>query len=198
MKDNFLKRFLRYIRPGSGGEDGMALVIALMLLSVLSLLGSAALLTTNVEVKIAGNTRIGKTAFYAADGIGQATGGIIEDNIVDVGWSDDYDYGGVTVKDGDFCFEPRDMDDNGDGDPDNDLTTSPDIIFPSPIAGAADVDKGPTLPVAGSSAVSATGYEGAGKGAAGGGLKTVYEIRTYGTVDSRAMSFLFMSYDHYL
>jgi hypothetical protein len=66
------------------------------------------------------------------------------------------------------------------------------------MAGTADVDKGPTVPVAGSSTVAAAGYEGAGKGAAGGGLKTVYHIRTRGLFGSRAMSLLFMSYDHYI
>jgi Tfp pilus assembly protein PilX len=44
MKKPFFKRLCRVIRPG--GQEGMALVIALMLLAVLGLLGSAALLTT--------------------------------------------------------------------------------------------------------------------------------------------------------
>ena len=199
-----IKRILDRIRPGSpeNKERGIALVVALMLLAVMSLLGASALLTTDVETKIAGNTKIGRTAFYSADGIGQATAGIIEDCISDVGWADDYDYGSgtvaVSVKDGDFAFEARDLDDDADGNVDNDRITAPDIEFSSPMAGTADVDKGPTVPVAGSSAVSAAGYEGAGKGAAGGGLKTVYHIRTRGLFGSRAMSLLFMTYDHYI
>jgi len=204
MKLQSIKRALNRIRPGSpeNKERGIALVIALMLLSVMSLLGASALLTTDVETKIAGNTKIGRTAFFAADGIGQATAGIIEDCITDVGWANDYPYGSgaitVTVKDGDFAFETKDLDDDVDGDPENDRTTDPDIEFSAPMAGTVDVDKGPTVPVAGSSTIAAAGYEGAGKGAAGGGLKTVYHIRTRGLFGSRAMSLLFMSYDHYI
>jgi hypothetical protein len=199
-----IKRVLDRIRPGTpeNKERGIALIVALMLLAVMSLLGASALLTTDVETKIAGNTKIGRTAFYAADGIGQASAGIIEDCITDVGWSDDHTYGSgsvaVTVKDGDFAFEARDLDDDADGDVENDRINAPDLEFGEPMAGTADVDKGATVPVAGSSAVASAGYEGAGKGAAGGGLKTVYHIRTRGLFGSRAMSLLFMTYDHYI
>lgn len=203
MRYETFKRILNRIRPGSpeNQERGIALIIALMLLAVMSLLGASALLTTDVETKIAGNTKIGRTAFYAADGIGQATAGIIEDCITDVGWGNDHSYNGsanVTVKDGDFAFESRDLDDDADGDLTNDRITAPDLEFTGNMAGTADVDKGATVPVAGSSTVASAGYEGAGKGAAGGGLKTVYHIRTRGLFGSRAMSLLFMTYDHYI
>jgi hypothetical protein len=188
-------------RPRRRGrnEKGMALVIALMLLSVLSLLGASALLTTNVEVKITSNTKLGRIAFFAADGAGNAAAGILEDNITDVGWSDDFQYSdGVSVTDGDFAFEVRNEDDDGDGDTIDDVSDAPDISFDDTFTATVDVDKGPTVPVAGSSAVSATGFEGAGKGAAGGGLKTVYHLHTKGVFDTRAISLIFMTYDHYL
>lgn len=201
MMMNWIKRIKMVVRPAP--EKGMALVIALMLLAIMSLLGASALLTTNVEIKISGNTRVGRTAFYSADGAGQATGGIIADCIGEVGWSNNYAYGaGVIVNDGQFAFESQARtgvpDDSGDLDNSNDLTNAPDITFSAPMAAVVDVDKGPTVPVAGSSAVAATGYEGTGKGAAGGGLKTVYHIHVRGLVGNRAMSSLFMTYDHYL
>ena len=177
----------------------MALVIALMLLAMLSLLGSAALLTSNVEMKISGNTRTGRTAFFAADGAGQVASGVVADCITDVGWyPDNYAYGpGVLVVDGDFAFEPKYMDDDGDPLTD-DRTTVPDIVFDAPLKAYADVDQGSTTPVAGASAVGSAGYEGAGKGAAGGGMKTVYHIQVRGELGNRAMALLFMTYDHYL
>lgn len=200
MKKGFLKKIKRFIRPDS--EQGIALIIALMLLSVLSLLGASALLTTNVEVKISGNTRVGRIAFFAADGAGQAAGGILEDCITSVGWADGYGYGaGTAVDDGDFPFEQRASatvpDDSGDLNNDNDVTNAPDITFSGGINASVDVDRGPTLPVAGSSSLTATGYEGEGKGAAGGGTKTVYLFRTKGVTGGRGTSVLFMSYDHY-
>ncbi|MBF0530224.1 MAG: hypothetical protein HQK55_13320 [Deltaproteobacteria bacterium] len=177
------------LRPGRESQSGMALVIALMLMSVLSLLGASTLLTTNVEIKISGNTRTGQTALYSSDGIGQATSGILEDNIAAVGWTNNYVYGNVTVNHGSFPFTQA---------PGQDIANNPDITFPNPMPGTAIINRGPTVTVAGSSALSAAGFEGAGKGAAGGGLKTIFLIYTRGIVGTRATSLLFMSHDHYL
>jgi hypothetical protein len=206
MKNFRILKVLNRIRPG-GSEDGMALVIALMLMAMLSLLGASALLTTNTEIKISGNTQVGRTAFFTADGAGQASGGIIADCISDVGWPDSYNYGpGVTVNDGNFPFEAKNEDDDGDPTTDDRANLPPavspslaaDIMFDSPLSASVDVDQGPTVPVAGSSVVASAGYEGAGKGAAGGGMKTVYHLGVRGKYGERAMSLMFMSYDHYL
>ena len=51
-------------------EDGSVLVIALIILSVLTLLGISATTTTEIEIRIAGNERSHKTAFYAAEAAG--------------------------------------------------------------------------------------------------------------------------------
>ncbi|MEW6266811.1 MAG: PilX N-terminal domain-containing pilus assembly protein [Thermodesulfobacteriota bacterium] len=188
MKVDLVRRFHRVIRPGRDPEEGMALVIALMLLSVLSLLGAAALMTTNIEIKISGNTRLGRTAFFAADGAGQAAGHILSANLDDNGsWPNNYNLGGVTVRYGDFAFVPRTKD----------IITNPDITFPTPMSGTATVDKGPTVQVPGASAVAAAGYEGAGKGIAGGGIKTVYLINTRGSISEKGIAYLFLSYDAY-
>lgn len=49
-------------------QDGMALVIALVMLLILTLIGINAINTTTFEVNISGNQRIYNTAFYGADG----------------------------------------------------------------------------------------------------------------------------------
>ncbi len=49
-------------------EKGVALIIALIMLLVLTLLGLSAVSTTIHETKIAGNERVYNNAFYAADG----------------------------------------------------------------------------------------------------------------------------------
>jgi hypothetical protein len=49
-------------------ENGMALVIALVMLLILTIVGINAITTTTFEVNISGNQRIYNTAFYGADG----------------------------------------------------------------------------------------------------------------------------------
>ncbi len=48
-------------------ERGAALVIALMMLVVLSLLGTSAITTTMIDIRIAGNEKSRKLAFYAPE-----------------------------------------------------------------------------------------------------------------------------------
>jgi Tfp pilus assembly protein PilX len=54
-------------RSPIANERGATLITALLLLAVLSVLGTTAYLTSSVEVKIAGNYKTSKIAFYAAE-----------------------------------------------------------------------------------------------------------------------------------
>jgi len=56
--------FLKKLRE----KEGTALIIALLVLIVLSLMGVYAVFTSTVETRIAGNERLLECAFYAADG----------------------------------------------------------------------------------------------------------------------------------
>jgi hypothetical protein len=58
----------RVRRPGFFGEDGLALVVTLMAITLLLALGASLVLTTMAEGKVAGNYRDGTEALYAADG----------------------------------------------------------------------------------------------------------------------------------
>ena len=49
-------------------ESGFALVITLLIMLVASVIGFAAMTTTDIEVRISGNNHWGNQAFYAADG----------------------------------------------------------------------------------------------------------------------------------
>lgn len=60
-------RFTKLLKP-QGGQRGTALVIALLLLTALSLIGVYSVFTSSVETRIAGNERVLEVAFYAADG----------------------------------------------------------------------------------------------------------------------------------
>ena len=49
-------------------EGGFALVITLLIMLVASVIGFAAMTTSDIEVRISGNNHWGNQAFYAADG----------------------------------------------------------------------------------------------------------------------------------
>jgi hypothetical protein len=51
----------------AGGEEGSALVVALIILVVLTIIGISATSTTQTEIQIAGNEEFHKIAFYYAD-----------------------------------------------------------------------------------------------------------------------------------
>jgi Na+-transporting methylmalonyl-CoA/oxaloacetate decarboxylase gamma subunit len=48
-------------------EKGVALIIVLLMLLILTLIGISAISTTTFETNISGNERVGTNAFYAAD-----------------------------------------------------------------------------------------------------------------------------------
>lgn len=48
-------------------QRGMALIIALIILLVLTLIGISAISTTTYEISLSGNERVGTNAFYAAE-----------------------------------------------------------------------------------------------------------------------------------
>jgi len=70
--------FLRIFSQRLRGKQGTALVIALLLLTGLSLIGVYTVFTSTVETRIAGNERLLEAAFYAADGGSDYGRGMIE------------------------------------------------------------------------------------------------------------------------
>ena len=55
-------------KDGLMDQKGIALVVALVMLLVLTFIGLAAISTTSYEARIAGNERVYNNAFYAGDG----------------------------------------------------------------------------------------------------------------------------------
>lgn len=55
-------------KHGLTGQKGVALVVAMVMLLVLTFVGFAAVTLTSYEAKISGNERLYNNAFYAADG----------------------------------------------------------------------------------------------------------------------------------
>jgi hypothetical protein len=71
-KQMFLKiqrfGFRRFLGRLIGSDRGMALIFALVLLLVVSIIGSSATLTSQIDLKLSGNTKVMRTSFYVADG----------------------------------------------------------------------------------------------------------------------------------
>jgi Tfp pilus assembly protein PilX len=55
-----------------GNQKGVAIIIAMVMLLVLTLIGLSSIFSTVYETKIAGNDRLGSAAFYAAVGGAEA------------------------------------------------------------------------------------------------------------------------------
>ena len=88
-------------------EDGSTLVITLMILSLSLILGIFATTTTDIELQLAGNERLNKKAFYAADGGTEVGQEILELNIAcPAGFSSDgVLIGNAFVVDKDFWLQ---------------------------------------------------------------------------------------------
>jgi hypothetical protein len=51
-----------------GNERGVVLVFALVIMLVLTIIGSSATMTSQVDLKVSGNTKVIRTSFYVSDG----------------------------------------------------------------------------------------------------------------------------------
>ncbi len=60
--------FRRFLGRLIGSDRGVALIFALVLLLVVTIMGSSATLTSQIDLKLSGNTKVIRTSFYVADG----------------------------------------------------------------------------------------------------------------------------------
>ena len=173
-------------------QNGSVLLISVVILMLLTLLGIFATTTSTIEIQIAGNDKWHKMAFYNADGGVEASKELIEQNIEQRGFTGDV--GNVGIYTSNFFSKPDignnipSDDDDGD-DTDDDDDDGRDISIPRTLS-FGDPGYDPNIPhtnilIGGNTSLSTgsalqmiAGYEGKGKGAAGGGGKIVYDIRS--------------------
>jgi len=60
--------FKRFLSRMVGNDRGVVLIFALVLMLVLTIIGSSATMTSQIDLKISGNTKVIRTSFYVADG----------------------------------------------------------------------------------------------------------------------------------
>ena len=191
----------------SKNEDGFVLVTAMVMLVILTLLGTFALNTTIFELQISGNDRVAKQTFYKADGGIQAGIELLEQNIsCPNGFSTaNSSIGGIDNIDLRLAYHENMSDIAGYSNPNNDNDTVMLARIPSdtirairiPDDPANRVDTAPhtnlaawgvTKVLPGSGMQMIAGYEGKGKGLAGGGAYIEYDLHSQhiGVVNSEA------------
>ncbi|MFZ5764530.1 MAG: PilX N-terminal domain-containing pilus assembly protein [Thermodesulfobacteriota bacterium] len=182
-------------------EKGFVLVASLLILLILVIIGVAATTNTSSELQIAGNEKVHKETFYAAEGSLALGVEVLEQNLFcPTGFtSTGVDDNGVTVADLEGTIRVYERNGNNmilyqnPTPPAADIgdTTKMDVAFSYPVdpafnldavdaAGASQVSQlyigGRTEMGPGGSLQMAAGYEGKGKSAAGGGVLKLYDI----------------------
>ncbi len=180
-------------------EDGFVLITTLVILIMLIMLGISTTTTTNIELQIAGNDKVNKVTFYAADGSVDLGSRMVEENVACPNGFTNAAIGAITIQDLDFWRKlPGDLLDSTlatidfDGANvagDNDGRDDRAFTFPVSSSVTSDVViAGTTKFASGSSIQMVSGYEGKGKGAAAGGSYISYDIvvQANGSNNSRA------------
>jgi hypothetical protein len=157
-------------------EEGSIIVISLIMLALVLLIGMSATTTAVIDMQAAGNERLHKMAFYAADGGTQAGQEIMELNIACPGGftTDDLLIGRARVVDKDIWLQVD--------EPTDDYPSDDDAIRDMQIPNSDAVPHtnitvfGNTQYTTGGALQMAAGYEGLGKAAAAGGVLLVYDL----------------------
>jgi len=174
-------KYIFYIRSN---EKGSTLVLSILILLLLTIIGIAATNTSTIEILISGNDKVHKMAFHQADGGTEVGIELVEQNIYMAGF-DTNQVGDVNVTSLNLFLNDQ---------PDDNSTR--DASFPWGYVGNEPHTNltigGNTELSTGSAIQMAAGYEGIGKGAAGGGGRIVYDIwsQHIGVANSEAMILL--------
>jgi len=175
-------------------EEGTVIVVAVFVVLALVVVGSLAVMLTNIELDISRNDRFGKEAFFVADAGCPISTKIIREMILNEGvnnYTEDYYNKGINFHKDDpdlllneirnYYSEPYDptkndwKDDNPDDNPDITATVSGRDLN-------IDVDWRYKKSGAGGSLLFAMGYEGIGADRSHGGVKIYYDIHNKGKV----------------
>ena len=180
------------VMPGMNtlkNEEGFVLVAALMILTILVIVGITATNTSNLEMQIAGNERFAKQAFYEADGGTEAGINVTFENALCLNTQDGFkDPGGgqPALIDGSIRVMNASLNFADPSRPPMPLPTDAnrDAVFYT--EGIID-DRSPhtnltvngvSEAVAGTSQAQVSGYLGLGYGAAAGGTDILYTINS--------------------
>jgi len=194
-------------------QHGSVINVALLILILIFLIGIGLSKMSTTDIKIANNIKQDMTTFYETDAGLEATGEMIEQNLAcSKGFYDtpngtdglpageEVINGKIYVKDLRFAYNTRDIafipaPDSSDADfyyPLGDYVTNPtDPHTNVKIGGATRFSRGSAIQMA-------AGYEGLGKGAAGGGASIIYDVYVQSFGRNNTSSTHFMQWVHIL
>lgn len=175
-------------------ERGSLLVIALIILMLLTVIGVAITTTASLEMQIAANDRLHKTAFYAADGGIDIGAELLEQNLgCSGGFSEDAALGGGQRNVGSVRVTDLTLWTNTETDATVPSDTNRQFYFPENYSGTQPHTNltvgGNTKYSSGNAIQMAAGYEGKGKGAGAGGSYIIYDMYSQhlGTAGSQSI-----------
>ena len=153
-------------------EKGAVLVVSLIVMGVLTVIGTAITMMSSIELNIARNDRVAKTAFCRAEDGRVIASMALQSSAWGTEYNDNDNFEGNTdiiIKDGDFMSEALNDSDNA--------CNSPDVEMTGSLLASADIDKLGTAPLPGSAAEFGAGYEGAGTSSS---IQVFYQIDSIG------------------
>lgn len=182
-------------------QRGMALISALLLLLVISLLAVGLSMDSSMDVRMAAYQNFKARAFGSTESAMATAGDILDDNIIDSGWTnpsppspftypnlspeyDDVVAGDVLIiGDGNFSLAEN-------------LALDPVITMTGEIQATAAIQRVVAKEAKGGAMQVAAGYAGTGKGLGGGGAHIIYNVEVDGNDAGQATTSLAMHYRH--
>jgi hypothetical protein len=168
-------------------EQGVILITVLLLMAIVALIGVIAINTSTVDIQISGNLRRSSLAFGGAEAGTDLAVPIIERTIA-AGALDPTTIGGGTVDPSPLSGIDLGAEITGGNDYNLDTpAVNPDLALANlggAVGGVAvnvDIDRLYSYALPGGALEFASGYEGVGAAAAGGGIGVLYRIESQGT-----------------
>jgi len=178
-------------------DGGSVLVLILMIIALITLAGISSIDTSTTEVQTATNDVQHKIAFYVAEGGLDVASELLEQNLCcPSGFTEDTPGLGETIIGTTRITELDFWKNTTLSDPSD---TDRDIFFPNNYGSGPHTNitiAGSTVQGMGSALQMAAGYEGKGKGAAGGGGHIVYDIHTQHLGRGNTISELMIQWRH--
>ncbi len=177
-------------------EQGMALISAMLLILIVSLMAVGISANTSMDVRISGYQKFKAISFGCAEAAANTSAEILEDNIYDAGWktaAEPFSYPGLSsAYNGTIMIEDKDfyMHSNH-ADP-----AATVIRMTGPVGADIAVQKTASKLAKGSAIQVSTGYEGVARGMGGGGVHLIYNIQTRGYGSNSAESVVGQHYRH--
>lgn len=176
-------------RSGTSGEEGFVLVFTLLLMVVVTLLGVSSINTSVFESAMSVNDALYKQAFYQADGGTNVAGVVIEENVSCptgfTGTTTDIDGNLDALIGGNVLIESTSLslwDITPTPTPPSDINRNAYFFYDAADTGGTQLSHtnltvgGVTEIATGAALQMAAGYEGRGKGMAGGGGQIEYDV----------------------